>query len=1514
MSADSPRRLSRKGSTGHVVLPQPVSDPSIIDSVAGFIHEVIPQAYSSVLPGDSRESVVRARFEQADYNDPSLYPEAGEDCDSTPPLLLVLGYSNGVQVWSIGSSGEAVEVLSWNQRVVRTLRFLPSPHSSASTTSSSSSPLSDPFAHKRPLIALVDNSGPPPHFSTCSFISLQAGDQVKSIKFKNPICDVLANRRSIVVTFVERIAVFDAATLEDRLTITTCYPSPGVCPNPVALGPRWLAFADKRLVSWWRSVGGSDEGGAHGSYTASVLHAAMSLGKGLRGLSAHLTQTTSASASASSPTLVNGTDANATPGVVTVIDIQGNSWQNGGGGAGALGENIVAHFVAHHMEPLVALAFDPSGMLLLTVDKRGHRFHLFRIQPHLSGSSMSEVHQLYTLYRSVSNKLSQTSWPANFAYSSVLPGDSRESVVRARFEQADYNDPSLYPEAGEDCDSTPPLLLVLGYSNGVQILFVQCGALGRVEKRLKFSHGINALCAHSAFSPLLTPPPTPPPPLPPLSDPFAHKRPLIALVDNSGPPPHFSTCSFISLQAGDQRCQIVLANRCLNVVQFGERIALFDAATVSRRGNTKTIASQNETIKYLRSENVELKHKVIKLSSEFDDLEQYSRRECIEINGVPEAINENLQKLFQDVGKAIKFKKGYEAVSCCHRLKKRNNQATPGIIVKFTRREDAEDFIQLKKDKGVLTTRDIGLTGANHIFINASLTAKRRVLFGKARQLVKAAKIKYLWVDRAGRIKARVVDGGPVSKTIASQNETIKCLRSENVELKHKVIKLSSEFDDLEQYSRRECIEINGVPEAINENLQKLFQDVGKAIKFKKGYEAVSCCHRLKKRNNQATPGIIVKFTRREDAEDFIQLKKDKGVLTTRDIGLTGANHIFINASLTAKRRVLFGKARQLVKAAKIKYLWVDRAGRIKARVVDGGPVSIYRKIDCHNDSVLLQSDLDFVSGWCTDNGLDLNVGKCKFMVFTQNRIVLVLWGFQLVCCAACLALRLWHPDGRWLAFADKRLVSWWRSVGGSDEGGAHGSYTASVLHAAMSLGKGLRGLSAHLTQTTSASASASSPTLVNGTDANATPGVVTVIDIQGNSWQNGGGGAGALGENIVAHFVAHHMEPLVALAFDPSGMLLLTVDKRGHRFHLFRIQPHLSGSSMSEVHQLYTLYRGDTTARIQDVAFSCDSRWVSVSSMRGTTHIFPITPYGGSIGVRTHTTPHVVNKLSRFHRSAGLSERRDGGGRNSPVGSGHHSDAGGGATPGVAPPLTPPLSQRSLHQHPHSPVVVQPLAQLKRHQPMPSPAQTAQGSPTASGDCEAAQVRVAACFGVARAALPPGLLQTGSGGQYGGVGGGGGGGVGGSGGGVMTSQQRKSDSSIYVMSAPSGALLQYDLEPRHIAGLSKDRVSDDTAIELLVDAKAEWLVMWPPLFNPVQPPLAASSPLLQGANCPLLQGGSNRPHNHAKPNPHHDEHWLSQVEIVTHADPHRRLWMGPQFTFKTYSLSSRWRSMPKHQ
>lgn len=35
---------------------------------------------------------------------------------------------------------------------------------------------------------------------------------------------------------------------------------------------------------------------------------------------------------------------------------------------------------------------------------------------------------------------------------------------------------------------------------------------------------------------------------------------------------------------------------------------------------------------------------------------------------------------------------------------------------------------------------------------------------------------------------------------------------------------------------------------------------------------------------------------------------------------------------------------------------------------------------------------------------------------------------------------------------------------------------------------------------------------------------------------------------------------------------------------------------------------------QVMDVTFTNDSRWVAVSTHRGTTHVFPITPYGGEM------------------------------------------------------------------------------------------------------------------------------------------------------------------------------------------------------------------------------------------------------------------------------------------------------------
>lgn len=335
-------------------------------------------------------------------------------------------------------------------------------------------------------------------------------------------------------------------------------------------------------------------------------------------------------------------------------------------------------------------------------------------------------------------------------------------------------------------------------------------------------------------------------------------------------------------------------------------------------------------------------------------------------------------------------------------------------------------------------------------------------------------------------------------------------------------------------------------------------------------------------------------------------------------------------------------------------------------------------------------------------------------------------------------------------------------------------------------------------------------------------------------------------------------------MQFDPSGMLLLTADKRGHDFHLFRIQPHPGGSNLAAVHHLYTLHRGDTSARVQDICFSPDSRWVSVSTLRGTTHVFPVTPYGGPVGMRTHATPHVVNRMSRFHRSAGLPV--EGGRSNSPI-----SQLDFPLQAGV------PYRNPRIPPYPH-PTVVHPLAQLRQPLLLPmsgttitqrsSSGRTRLGS--SSEDNTHVAMRVSACFAPPRAWLDPPTQPRDS-----------------------SHKQRRPVESLFVISC-HGTLIQYDLEPRHLGSTPKERVCDDTPVELKVTAHAQWNLQRQPNSCDVQAPLSPDNILLCMGEDELSMKGN-------KPD-YSEDRWLSQVEIITHAGPHRRLWMGPQFTFKTYN------------
>lgn len=110
---------------------------------------------------------------------------------------------------------------------------------------------------------------------------------------------------------------------------------------------------------------------------------------------------------------------------------------------------------------------------------------------------------------------------------------------------------------------------------------------------------------------------------------------------------------------------------------------------------------------------------------------------------------------------------------------------------------------------------------------------------------------------------------------------------------------------------------------------------------------------------------------------------------------------------------------------------------------------------------------------------------------------------------------------------------------------------------------------------------------------------------------------------------------------------------------------------------------------------------------------------------------------------------------------------------------------------------------------------------------------------------------------------------------------------------------------------ISKDRVCDDTAIELDVEPRAQWNLQRRDGSTEIEAPLAAENWLLKdrladsadenAASLNAFDRDVTPETGDAVP----DDQWLSQVEIITHAGPHRRLWMGPQFMFKTYNAPS---------
>uniref|UniRef100_A0A1I7Z3T0 BCAS3 domain-containing protein n=1 Tax=Steinernema glaseri TaxID=37863 RepID=A0A1I7Z3T0_9BILA len=562
----------------------------------------------------------------------------------------------------------------------------------------------------------------------------------------------------------------------------------------------------------------------------------------------------------------------------------------------------------------------------------------------------------------------------------------------------------------------------------------------------------------------------------------------------------------------------------------------------------------------------------------------------------------------------------------------------------------------------------------------------------------------------------------------------------------------------------------------------------------------------------------------------------------------------------------------------------------------------------------------------CTGSIIDLKCSsKCLVVCLVDRLIICDVMTLSIIhVISKCrVADTLLAPpfalSDRLLAYADVKFDRANQSVGGATFD-CELSYTSQVMNAAKCLTK----LGETMVQSLTFSSNAKAP--------HEDYGFVTVVDIDRIDkieHQN-------RSEYVLHHFIAHDT-PVGHLSFGQGGNLLLTTGQDATSFHLFQLLSHPGSPSLGAVQHLYTLFRGNTPAKVLDTTFSDDNRWLAIATNHGTVHVFPITPYGGAVNVRTHGGSF-VNKESRFERSAGITS----------------SDfVASPRNQSNTPPARPsPNVPNPIREHPvigtttlvrsvvnprvgpfPQPLVVNALAKIRQHistenitarasDMTPTAFTGKQPSRSASSLKLAAEMsrRLAVSFvapSLATAApnsavhshrrqtllvmsndgmlmeyqLQPQRERTSST--------------------SSTSERTSSTSSTSSAHAVEGVPAQPQSLPsgpssQSLSKQAASRQSQNGQIRLKPFPLAQWELKRTKNSSDVHPPLSVHSPLVSWtknssvSTVPItVDSDDEEPKKVLQ-----DKDWLPQVEVTTYCGPHRRLWMGPQFAFSYYAPS----------
>lgn len=162
------------------------------------------------------------------------------------------------------------------------------------------------------------------------------------------------------------------------------------------------------------------------------------------------------------------------------------------------------------------------------------------------------------------------------------------------------------------------------------------------------------------------------------------------------------------------------------------------------------------------------------------------------------------------------------------------------------------------------------------------------------------------------------------------------------------VSKLQQDLNEREQSTLLNDVEVTGIPEAANESCIHLVLAVAKRLDVEMEERDIVSVSRAGPRRSPLPDAagrpplprpLVVRFARRALRDQIIKHARVRRGATTADIGLPLQPRPFhINERLTKKNRSLFGKAREMGRTQRWRFVWTSE-GRVLARQADGSRV-----------------------------------------------------------------------------------------------------------------------------------------------------------------------------------------------------------------------------------------------------------------------------------------------------------------------------------------------------------------------------------------------------------------------------------------------------------------------------------------------------------------------------------------------------------------------------------------------